>query len=85
MSILDVPRTYRDVLPALAKTGVIPTELAEALSGLAGLRNLLVHDNKDIDHTILWSLIDHRLDDLRQVQHALVRSYDYLSRLFSDS
>ena len=60
-----VPAKYRDVLPALSRAGIIPDELATRLAGLAGLRNVLVHDYARIDHTLLWGLVDDRLDDLQ--------------------
>jgi uncharacterized protein YutE (UPF0331/DUF86 family) len=67
---MDVPAAYRDVLPALARAGVIPESLALRLDGLAGLRNILVHDYAVVDRARLWKLLDERLDDLRSI-HAV--------------
>ncbi len=66
-----VPAKYREVLPALASAGIVPAELAARLAGLAGLRNVLVHDYARIDHALLWDLVDGRLEDLRGLAHAL--------------
>ena len=42
-----------------------------SLDGLAGLRNILVHDYAVIDRARLWKLLDERLDDLRAIHGAL--------------
>lgn len=65
-----VPQRYRDVLPALAANGVLSQTLADSLDGLAGLRNLLVHDYAEIDHDRLSGLLD-RVSELRAVHAAL--------------
>jgi uncharacterized protein YutE (UPF0331/DUF86 family) len=67
-----VPAHYRDVLPALAAVQVLPAEVAQRLDGLAGLRNIIVHDYVQVDATILFRLIDERLDDLHQALAALL-------------
>ena len=70
---LAIPPTYRDVIPALAAAGLLDAALAARLAGLAGLRNLLVHDYADVDASRIWTLIDERLDDLYAVQAALAQ------------
>jgi uncharacterized protein YutE (UPF0331/DUF86 family) len=68
---LVVPAQYRDILPALAAAGVIRREHAERAEGLAGLRNLIVHDYADIDPERLWQLADTRLGDLHALHEEL--------------
>ena len=68
-----VPATYREVLPALVLAGIVDAALAARLDGLAGLRNILVHDYVGVDSTRLWRLLDDRLDDLR-LAHATLAS-----------
>jgi len=68
---LAVPARYRDVLPALARAGVVPPDVVERVEGLAGLRNLLVHDYVDVDVERLWELLEGRLADLRVIQDSL--------------
>jgi uncharacterized protein YutE (UPF0331/DUF86 family) len=68
---LAVPAHYRDVLPALGRADVISHDLVQRLEGLAGLRNILVHDYIEVDPTHLWALIETRLGDLRAVHDAL--------------
>jgi len=57
---LNVPATYREVLPAIARAGVIDTTLLGRLEGLAGLRNILVHDYVVVELPRLWQLLDER-------------------------
>jgi len=40
---------YRDIFKRLAERKVISSSLAERLGGLAGFRNILVHDYLDLD------------------------------------
>ena len=68
---LAVPATYREVLPALARAGIIDTALLDRLEGLAGLRNILVHDYAAVESPRLWQLLDDRLGDLRAIYAAL--------------
>ena len=67
---LDVPAKYREVLPALARAGVIDSTLLDRLEGLAGLRNILVHDYAEVELPRLWQLLDERLADLRAIHAA---------------
>ena len=54
---------YADIFPALAKLDVIPADYAQSVKGMAGLRNLLVHEYTDVDETMLIDIINNRLDD----------------------
>jgi len=67
---LNVPATYREVLPAIARAGVIDTTLLGRLEGLAGLRNILVHDYVVVELPRLWQLLDERHEDLRAIHSA---------------
>jgi uncharacterized protein YutE (UPF0331/DUF86 family) len=66
-----LPATYREVVPDLVREGVLAAELGSRLVGLAGLRNILVHDYIDVDAARVWELIDARLGDLWDVHRAL--------------
>ena len=46
---LPIPGTYREVVPALVAGGVFAAALASRLEGMAGMRNILVHDYVDVD------------------------------------
>jgi uncharacterized protein YutE (UPF0331/DUF86 family) len=74
-----VPAAYRDVVPALVEHGILARELGERLRGIAGMRNILVHDYLDVDAAQIWWVIDERLDDLREV-HANLAALPELGR-----
>jgi uncharacterized protein YutE (UPF0331/DUF86 family) len=64
-------RDYREIIPALCREGILPPDLSLRLEGLAGMRNILVHDYADVDPARIWAAVDQRLDDLRSAQAAL--------------
>jgi uncharacterized protein YutE (UPF0331/DUF86 family) len=68
-----IPATYREIVPALVQEGVLPADLGVRLEGLAGLRNILVHDYVAVDTARLWEAVDARLPDLEAVEAALAR------------
>lgn len=57
------PRDYAEVAPELARRGVISPALAKRLDGLAGFRNLLVHEYAEVDPVRVRDLLRTRLDD----------------------
>ncbi len=61
----EVVDEYGQIATRLAARGVIHPETAERLSGLAGFRNVLVHEYADVD---LDKVVDglERLDDLER-------------------
>jgi len=65
------PKDYADVPPELAKRGVIPDALADRLKGLAGFRNLLVHDYARVDPSLVQKLLYSRLDDFSDFAEAV--------------
>ena len=65
-----VPGTYREVVPALVAHGLFPAELASRFEGMAGLRNLLVHDYVRVDVALLWRAVEEHLGDLRAAHAA---------------
>jgi uncharacterized protein YutE (UPF0331/DUF86 family) len=56
---------YRGAILKLGETGVLPPAFAEHISGMAGLRNILVHGYLEIDIEKVWDILHHRLDDFR--------------------
>lgn len=47
---LNRPAGYEDIVPELGRAAILPPVLVERLAGLAGLRNILVHDYLEVDH-----------------------------------
>jgi uncharacterized protein YutE (UPF0331/DUF86 family) len=66
----DVPESYRDAFPPLARAGVIDADLADRLGTAAGLRNILVHAYLDVDHVRVWEQLE-ALDDLERFAVAI--------------
>jgi uncharacterized protein YutE (UPF0331/DUF86 family) len=67
---LGSPDDAEGLLTCLARAGAIPPELYERTQGLAGFRNILVHDYLTVDHHIVHQLLG-RLTDLSDLARAL--------------
>lgn len=62
----ETPETNEDIIRILGGEGVIGSEFAQRIKGMAGLRNILVHEYTGIDYRLLYDYLLHRLDDLRE-------------------
>lgn len=62
----ESPDRHQDVLEILAKNGVLPQDFARRLNGIAGFRNILVHEYIRIDHQIVYDTLQTGLDDFEQ-------------------
>lgn len=69
------PETYRSVIQTMGEEGVIDPDFAEGFEGIAGLRNILVHDYTKVDLARLEALLD-QLDDLRRFLTDVARYLD---------
>lgn len=58
------PLTLRDIFLILAENGLLGRELASKLARATGLRNRLIHRYADIDHSILYDVLQTDLRDL---------------------
>ncbi len=56
-------KEYAEIFPELARLGVIPKDYAEDVKGMAGLRNLLVHEYTGIDLERIAAFINNNLGD----------------------
>lgn len=56
---------YAGVIERLGAKAVIPEGFAAQIKGMAGLRNILVHEYADVDLTVVYNLLQNRLDDFR--------------------
>jgi len=63
---IGTPPTPAQAFAMLAREHRIDTDLAERLSGAAGLRNLIVHQYTDLDYTRIIAVIGNNLNDLKQ-------------------
>ncbi|MCD6289322.1 MAG: DUF86 domain-containing protein [Anaerolineae bacterium] len=65
------PEIYQDVIEILSHHGVISQSLAGRLRGMAGFRNVLVHEYLEIDPRIVYEVATQRLDDYLQFAHEI--------------
>ncbi|EDX77266.1 hypothetical protein MC7420_403, partial [Coleofasciculus chthonoplastes PCC 7420] len=72
---------YTDAFIEAGRQGIITTELASELAQAAGMRNILVHQYKDIDSTIVFAAIQKAL-----IQYSLYikEITDYINLLDSE-
>lgn len=54
---------YRDVILKLGQAKVLPGSFAESIADMAGFRNRLIHEYKDIDPGKVHEFLQHRLGD----------------------
>ncbi len=67
------PATNRESFQTLGRHGVLTDELAEQMVGWAGLRNVLTHLYLDIDHEILFEVLEEDLGQLESYATAVAR------------
>jgi uncharacterized protein YutE (UPF0331/DUF86 family) len=61
---LTFPPTMAQSFESLASAGLISHETSERMKKAVGLRNILVHEYKRVDWSIVWEVITHHLDDM---------------------
>ncbi len=62
---LGKPMTYRGTFEVLGQAQLIPVELAEELSNLAGFRNVLVHIYWQLDLDQVYGVLQNDLETLK--------------------
>jgi len=67
----ETPEDNEDIIRILGNERVIPSEFASRVKGMAGFRNVLVHEYTGIDYRLLHSYLIYRLDDLREFAHRI--------------
>lgn len=60
----QVPSDYRDIFPKMAEVGILPSDFAQKLVGMAKFRNVLVHIYLEVDLKKVYHYLQHDLDDL---------------------
>jgi uncharacterized protein YutE (UPF0331/DUF86 family) len=68
---LERPAGYEDVVPALGRAGILQSGLVDRLVGIAGLRNILVHDYLAIDLGLLYDNVERGLRDFAEFATAI--------------
>ncbi|MDI6783233.1 MAG: DUF86 domain-containing protein [bacterium] len=67
------PTEYRDILFILAKHKIIPHAFAKKLNGIAGFRNILVHEYFDINLNLVYAKLQKAPQQFRQFVKYIVR------------
>jgi uncharacterized protein YutE (UPF0331/DUF86 family) len=67
-----IPGKLAETFTLLEREGVVTPELAERLRRMTGFRNIAVHEYEDVDPRVVASIVEHHLDDLRQLAQAIV-------------
>lgn len=57
---------YADVIDKLGERGVLPVEFARAIRGMAGVRNILVHEYAAVDMEKIYDILQNRLEDFKR-------------------
>jgi len=57
---------YVDIIDKLGKKEIIPPEFAQQIRGMAGMRNILIHEYAKVDLDKIFEIIQNRLDDFRE-------------------
>ncbi len=68
-------RSYRDVIRVLGDKGVLEPDFATSFEGIAGLRNILVHDYVNVSVERLEALLD-ELDDFQRFTTSVAKYVD---------
>ena len=70
----ELPRDARDAFSILARRGVVTPELERPLVGMAGFRNVAVHQYRDLDPAIVEAAADAGLADLERFATAVAEA-----------
>ncbi len=62
----ESPDDNEDIIRILGQEKIIPSDFAEGIKGIAGFRNILVHEYTKIDYALLYNFLTQRLDGLRE-------------------
>ncbi len=54
---------YTDIIDKLGEREIIPSEFAEKIRGMAGFRNILIHEYTDVDISEVHDIVQNRLED----------------------
>jgi uncharacterized protein YutE (UPF0331/DUF86 family) len=62
-----------NVFAVLAEADIIPMDLASRMVGMVRFRNILVHNYLDIDSSLVYEHLTHRLDDFEAFARAILK------------
>ncbi len=62
----ESPDDSSDIIRILGDEGITPLDFAEKVKGMAGFRNILIHEYTGIDYKLLYSYLTKGLDDFSE-------------------
>lgn len=63
---LRKPSSLKESFEILSEENIIPKSLKEELIKMVGFRNVIAHDYEDVDKNIVYDVLRHRLDDIKE-------------------
>ena len=72
---LGLPKESRESFRLLARSDIIPRDLAANLENMVGFRNTLVHQYQDLDIQLMVDVIENHLDDLIDFTNFIVKEF----------
>lgn len=75
---MGAPADYGEIFVLLAEKGVISDEQSEKLVRMAGFRNILIHEYRDILNEKVYDILQNRLSDFYNFAQSIL---DYLSKI----
>jgi uncharacterized protein YutE (UPF0331/DUF86 family) len=72
----ETPDDNEAIIEVLGKEGVLSTDLAARMRGMAGFRNILVHEYTGIDYVLLYDYLVNHLDEFREFAVCVVAFLD---------
>lgn len=69
----QLPESNEDIFRILGKDGVIPRDFVSRTEGMAGFRNILVHDYLEIDPSKVYHNLIKALKDFEEFARYIVR------------
>lgn len=70
------PASNDDVFTVLREAKILRSRLAARMEGIAGFRNILVHDYEKIDRGIVYDALKHSLGDMTDFKKAISKFLD---------
>ena len=73
---LGWPRTSAESFDLLERAGLVSAAMAGQMKAMVGLRNVVVHQYRDLDLDIVASVVREHLDDLSDFARMMVGLYE---------
>ncbi len=72
---LEQPPDSRSAILGLGRHGILPQDFAQELTGMPGLRNVIVHRYMTVDHELIYQFLQRCVTDFETFSQHIV---DYL-------